>query len=563
MSRRFVMPFADVGPGISPADGAKLEFFEAGTSTPKDTFTDQALTTPNTNPVISDPKGLFGSIWLSDDAAYKVVLSDRTGSQIWEADPIDETNGEIIINASQVNYIQGGSGSVTRTVKAVFQDTVSVLDFIPVAEHAAIKDGTTSYDATADIQAAMNVAMRVYGPAGVYEVDPTVGLVFNRDGQTFYGDGMFATIFTTNSTAAGAVFRRDFDLLNPNPRIKGVLIEQVGVITNHITPSNPANPAQIAFDYRNFTRSTIQNCYAGMFSQGVLVAVRPQPSHADAKQGYGIMCGSVGSSDPAYAGGEVNRILNNIVQGAKKLIVLDDDVLSPASSAHATIVNDNDVQVGESGITQESRFTAGCDIRNNTVQSIDNMTGSTATTYAYRIEGYNNHLGGGYTEVTPAGCDFLLYLGASSKRNDVTPFLYTDNTLVITDDGKDNLVDYIFPSSSTEGSLVSRVNDFNLASGPAKAWVVFDSAGTVLQSQNVSSVSNNGAGDWSINLPSGLMSSDNNAINIEGIVNASAHVAAYGIRSMTAGTVRILTYNVINAAHENFDKTTVTITGHG
>lgn len=89
MSSRFVLPFADVGSGIQPSSGAKLFFFETGTSTPKNTFSDQLSTpTVNSNPVIADSTGVFGDIFIT--GKYKVQLKDKNDSQIWEADPIDE-----------------------------------------------------------------------------------------------------------------------------------------------------------------------------------------------------------------------------------------------------------------------------------------------------------------------------------------------------------------------------------------------------------------------------------------------------------------------------------------
>jgi hypothetical protein len=88
MSSRFVMPFANVGDGITPADGAKLQFYASGTSTPKDTYSDEDLTTANANPVIADADGVFGDIWMNDGDRYKVVLYDKNDVQQWESDPV-------------------------------------------------------------------------------------------------------------------------------------------------------------------------------------------------------------------------------------------------------------------------------------------------------------------------------------------------------------------------------------------------------------------------------------------------------------------------------------------
>jgi hypothetical protein len=130
MASRFVLPFADVGQGITPTDGALLEFFEAGTSTPKDTFSDEGLTTPNANPVVADANGLFPDIWMPDGARYKVTLDDKNLVQKWEADPV----------------VGGASAKLTlkvfATVAAMVSNTeLNVGDIVETAGYIASGDG--------------------------------------------------------------------------------------------------------------------------------------------------------------------------------------------------------------------------------------------------------------------------------------------------------------------------------------------------------------------------------------------------------------------------------------
>ena len=70
-----------------PISGAKLNFYETGTSTPQDTYSDDALTVANANPVVADSAGRFGDIFLTS-ADYKVVLTDADDVTIWTADPV-------------------------------------------------------------------------------------------------------------------------------------------------------------------------------------------------------------------------------------------------------------------------------------------------------------------------------------------------------------------------------------------------------------------------------------------------------------------------------------------
>lgn len=58
--------------------------------------------------------------------------------------------------APRLPFTQTGTGAILRTAADKARETVSVLDFIPVAEHAAIIARTSTYDAGANIQAAID-----------------------------------------------------------------------------------------------------------------------------------------------------------------------------------------------------------------------------------------------------------------------------------------------------------------------------------------------------------------------------------------------------------------------
>jgi hypothetical protein len=68
--------------------GAKLIFYESGTTTPVDTYADAALTTPNSNPVVADAGGEFAPIYLSDAVAYRAILTDADDVEQWDVDPL-------------------------------------------------------------------------------------------------------------------------------------------------------------------------------------------------------------------------------------------------------------------------------------------------------------------------------------------------------------------------------------------------------------------------------------------------------------------------------------------
>jgi hypothetical protein len=72
----------------TPLSGAKLEFYESGTSTPKATYSDEALTVPNANPVVADSAGRFGDIFLAS-GSYKIVFKTSAGTTIKTLDPVE------------------------------------------------------------------------------------------------------------------------------------------------------------------------------------------------------------------------------------------------------------------------------------------------------------------------------------------------------------------------------------------------------------------------------------------------------------------------------------------
>lgn len=71
----------------TPLAGGKLYSFAAGTLTPLATYSDQALTTPNTNPTILDAAGR-AHLYAQDGIAYDFVLKTAAGVQIWSAQNI-------------------------------------------------------------------------------------------------------------------------------------------------------------------------------------------------------------------------------------------------------------------------------------------------------------------------------------------------------------------------------------------------------------------------------------------------------------------------------------------
>lgn len=82
--------------GIKPCAGGSLAFYDIGTTTPKNTWSDRDLTILNTNPVILDSSGRANvNIWL--DGAYSVTLRDAANVVVWTRDIDSGADGGLVI----------------------------------------------------------------------------------------------------------------------------------------------------------------------------------------------------------------------------------------------------------------------------------------------------------------------------------------------------------------------------------------------------------------------------------------------------------------------------------
>lgn len=86
----------------TPLAGGKLYTYQAGTTTPQVTYTDQTGATPNANPITLDANGEC-SMWLDPSLSYKFVLQDSNGVVQWT---VDSVVGILIPNAVSTAALQ-------------------------------------------------------------------------------------------------------------------------------------------------------------------------------------------------------------------------------------------------------------------------------------------------------------------------------------------------------------------------------------------------------------------------------------------------------------------------
>jgi len=119
MSQRFFNPapqFFYSGTPAAPLAGGLMYFYVPGTTTPKDTYSDNALTTPNTNPVVLSSSGVLPNVFL--DGSYKVILQDKNGVQQpgWPRDSVNSIQDLAFANwDSTITYGEGGANIVTAS----------------------------------------------------------------------------------------------------------------------------------------------------------------------------------------------------------------------------------------------------------------------------------------------------------------------------------------------------------------------------------------------------------------------------------------------------------------
>lgn len=87
--------------GVAVSD-ATLEIFEAGTTSPVDTFSDIEMVTAHPQPIPSDDAGYFPQVYLAT-GSYKVVVKDPLGNTLYEVDNISQSSGASGTDFSSVN----------------------------------------------------------------------------------------------------------------------------------------------------------------------------------------------------------------------------------------------------------------------------------------------------------------------------------------------------------------------------------------------------------------------------------------------------------------------------
>lgn len=161
--------------------GAKAYWYVTGTSTPKNTYSDFAMTTPNTNPVIADANGIFPVMFLATDQRYRITLRDSADVLIYTQDDIA---GPVVTQADV------GAALYPQTAAELAAGvTPTNYQYPPLSLQ---RYGTNTTPGTTDMTTAFNNAIIVANIDGgevVFDQDVKVLNVTMKDGVSIRGVG--------------------------------------------------------------------------------------------------------------------------------------------------------------------------------------------------------------------------------------------------------------------------------------------------------------------------------------------------------------------------------------
>jgi hypothetical protein len=160
-------------------------------------YWDAALTIPAAQPIRTRGgypmnSGTPARLYVNSD--YSIQVQNKNGSVVYSAPTATERYSNIVvsgIDASEVSFLQAGTGAVVRTAQSKMRDTVSVFDFMNAAAIADVKNETLLIDVTSPIVAALaSGAKNVYFPQGKYKTTATID---RPNTVRMFGDGAFAS----------------------------------------------------------------------------------------------------------------------------------------------------------------------------------------------------------------------------------------------------------------------------------------------------------------------------------------------------------------------------------
>lgn len=228
---------------------SNLNGFDKSTHTGDNTETAFTLSfTPQTNTAEAYIVTIDGVVQIPT-TAYSVSTS--TNKITFTSAP--PTSANIVVvpigtasSANDTTVLSTGS-TTSRTLANRFADVVNVLDYIPSAQHSAIKSGTSTYDASTDIQTALNKRGKVIFPSGTYVINTWLKVLANT-----HIEGQEATIQVSSSVVSGDNFEGAFTLSNVlnGENCHDISINNINIDLNNAPAANGINVRDGSYNIR-------------------------------------------------------------------------------------------------------------------------------------------------------------------------------------------------------------------------------------------------------------------------------------------------------------------------
>ena len=102
--------------------GAKLYFYQTGTTTAQSVYTTPDLTVAHSNPVVADANGFFADIYLDPDASaeYRVRLDTSADVQVWQIDDVPRYSENFETDTYTVSWT-GFSSAPAQTTASYYR----------------------------------------------------------------------------------------------------------------------------------------------------------------------------------------------------------------------------------------------------------------------------------------------------------------------------------------------------------------------------------------------------------------------------------------------------------
>ena len=197
----------------APLNGGKVYFYIPGTTTDKDTYTDQGGTVANANPVILDAYGR-AEIWLGDDEFYDVVLKTSADVTVWSIDNISN------------------SGALSTTSTDEWNSPGDTPTYI----------GATQFSVTGDKRTTYQVGRRV-------KITETAGTVYGVISVVAYTSLTTVTVVLDSGTVDSGISNVDVGLLtvtNPSmPKTTYTILDATAL--NHAVAAQQVNSGELVY----------------------------------------------------------------------------------------------------------------------------------------------------------------------------------------------------------------------------------------------------------------------------------------------------------------------------